>query len=152
MKCWTRFQRAVKVILRRDCSPAFYEFIVKPLLNPVETGKWSGIVAREIEGRAHVSRDGPCRIEVQAEAAKPGYVVLLDTCYPGWRAWVDGTSVEIERANYLFKAVKIPAGRHEVLLRYEPTSFRVGAFLSLMVTFFVFALFGWCWGRRSSLC
>jgi len=61
----------------------------------------------------------------------PGYLVLTDTFYPGWRAYVDGVETPIYQANYLFRAVPLNAGDHEVRFVYRPKSFAVGAALSL---------------------
>jgi hypothetical protein len=67
---------------------------------------------------------------LQATANAPGFVVLLDTFDPGWRALVDGRSAPVLRANEAFRAVPIPEGRHLVELRYRPTSVVVGVVVS----------------------
>ncbi|MGW8250836.1 MAG: hypothetical protein ACWGO1_09360, partial [Anaerolineales bacterium] len=51
---------------------------------------------------------------LQVEAERPGWLLLSDTWYPGWTASVDGVDVPIYRANYLFRAVSLPAGEHQV--------------------------------------
>jgi len=74
----------------------------------------------------------PERIVISAELAEEGYLVLTDAHYPGWRAVVDGLEVPIYRANLLFRAVYLPAGRHRVEFIYEPLSLKVGAAISLI--------------------
>jgi len=71
--------------------------------------------------------------EVTIEAATPrtGFLVLLDTCFPGWRAFVDNKETRIYRADYNFRAVALPAGRTTVRFVYKPASFSVGCSLSL---------------------
>lgn len=59
-----------------------------------------------------------------------GYLVLSDLWYPGWRASVDGAEVPILIANYLFRAVKVPPGSHEVTIEYEPNIFKIGIITS----------------------
>jgi hypothetical protein len=69
-------------------------------------------------------------IRVEVEAATAGYLVLLDTFYPGWVATVDGQATPIYPANVIGRAIFIPAGQHIVLFKYQPLSFRVALWLS----------------------
>jgi hypothetical protein len=59
-------------------------------------------------------------VGIEAELSRPGRVVLLDAYDGGWRARVDGQPAEIVRANVVFHAVAVPAGRHLVTFRYRP--------------------------------
>lgn len=61
---------------------------------------------------------------------QPGYVVLTDAWYPGWKARVNDVSTEIFRANYLLRAVEVGAGASTIVLHYEPESFCHGASIS----------------------
>ena len=58
-------------------------------------------------------------------------LVLTDLHYPGWRADVDGSSALVHRANALFRGVVLEPGTHEVVYRYEPRAFRIGAWLAV---------------------
>lgn len=71
-------------------------------------------------------------LEIDVHACADGYLVITDAWAPGWRATVDGDAAEVVRANYLVRAVRVPAGEHEVQLRYRPLSWVVGAALSLL--------------------
>jgi uncharacterized membrane protein YfhO len=55
---------------------------------------------------------------------------LRDTGFPGWQAEVDGVPTPIYNANYLFRAVPISAGEHQVIFEYRPLSWRYGLVLS----------------------
>ena len=72
----------------------------------------------------------PERVTVEVETGAPGYLVLGDAWYPGWRATVDGAPAPIERANLLFRAVPVPAGTHTVQFTYRPLSVTAGATIS----------------------
>jgi hypothetical protein len=78
--------------------------------------------------------DAPNRVTIRAALDAPGYLVLADTWYPGWRATVDGDSVDLLRANYGFRAVWLDAGEHTVEMVYRPSSVLVGGVLSLIST------------------
>lgn len=64
----------------------------------------------------------------------PGYYTWNETYTPGWRAWLDDKPVPILRSYGLFMAAAIPVmdGDHRLVFRYEPTSFRLGLFITLL--------------------
>jgi uncharacterized membrane protein YfhO len=55
---------------------------------------------------------------------------MADTFYPGWNAWIDGQKVPVMHADYLFRAISMPAGDHSVVFAYQPISFYLGAIIS----------------------
>ena len=71
---------------------------------------------------------------------QPGYLVLAYTDYPGWHATVDGQPVEILRANYAFMALPLEPGRHRVILRYQPFSWKFGALISAIAVLLVIGM------------
>ena len=71
----------------------------------------------------------PDRVTVEAHLDSPGLIVLSDTFYPGWRAWVDDVPASIHPADLLFRAVSVPPGTHVVTFRYLPRSFSAGVLL-----------------------
>jgi hypothetical protein len=82
----------------------------------------------------------PERVEIDVHAAQPGLLVLTDTYYPGWRAYVDGAEVEVLRANGLFRAVALAAGDHRVRFEYRPQSLRIGAAISAACAVLIVAI------------
>ena len=77
-------------------------------------------------GRAEISAEGPREVRVSADLPRPGFLVLSDVYYPGWKAYVDGHVVPILRANHAFRAIWLREGRHDVRFVYAPRSFAVG--------------------------
>ncbi len=65
-------------------------------------------------------------VTLAVESDQPGYLVLADAYYPGWRATLDGQPVPIHRANYAFRAVYVPAGQHTVRFLFNPLIWWVG--------------------------
>jgi hypothetical protein len=72
----------------------------------------------------------PLRVVVESESPQDGLLVLTDSHYPGWRAFVDGQEKPILHANYLFRGVSVPAGRHTVEFVYYADSFKAGLLIS----------------------
>ena len=72
------------------------------------------------------------RVSVRARAPRPSLLVLGDTQFPGWKATVNGREAPIERVDYVFRGVQVPAGRSTVEFRYEPLSWRIGWITSLV--------------------
>ena len=71
-------------------------------------------------------------ITIAASADNEAILVLADSHYPGWKAFVDGKEAVIRRANLFFRAVPLPAGDHTVEFRYEPRSFTIGLLISVV--------------------
>ncbi|HEV2283664.1 MAG TPA: YfhO family protein, partial [bacterium] len=72
------------------------------------------------------------RVVVQARFPRPGFLVLNDLYYPGWQAEVDGRPTTVYRANYLFRAVAVPAGSHEIRFVYRDRMALLGAAVALL--------------------
>lgn len=70
------------------------------------------------------------RVDVDVDAAEPSLVVLSQTFYHPWRAYVDGKPMRLLRANYAFQALQVPGGRHRVHLAYRDRAFYAGAMTS----------------------
>jgi uncharacterized membrane protein YfhO len=71
----------------------------------------------------------PDDIRIDASLPRPGYLLLLDTYFPGWSAKVNGEPAPILRADYNFRAVPLPAGRCAISFSYRPSSLRLGIYL-----------------------
>ena len=83
---------------------------------------------------------GPNSLSIKVDMENDGWLVLAETWYPGWKARLDGSLVEIHRANYLFRGISVPEGRHTIEFFYQPRSFWMGSLISVtgMVILFLF--------------
>ena len=70
------------------------------------------------------------RVTIQATTNEFGILVLADSYYPGWKAYVDGNESTLLRANHFYRAVEVSKGDHRVEFIYDPLSFRVGILVS----------------------
>lgn len=84
------------------------------------------------KGEANIMDYRNQNVTIQAFLNAPGILVLADSFYPGWRAYVDGKETEILRANLFFRAVPLSPGEHLVEFRYKPASFKIGLTVSLL--------------------
>ncbi len=74
----------------------------------------------------------PVTERYDVETDGPGVLVMRDSFARGWTATVAGRVVPVLRASGKHRAVAVPAGRHEVRLRYEPPGLQVGVWLTVL--------------------
>jgi membrane protein YfhO len=79
---------------------------------------------------SRVTRWRPDDLELEVEASSDACLVLVEAFDPGWTATVDDRPVRVRRANFGFRAVEVPPGRHEVRLRYRPRAVTAGLLVS----------------------
>lgn len=75
----------------------------------------------------------PNNLQYKYQSKNPGLAVFSEIWYPkGWDAYVDGKPAPHFRANYLLRAMILPAGEHSVEFRFEPKSYFVGEKVSMI--------------------
>lgn len=68
--------------------------------------------------------------------------IFSEIYYPeGWNCYVDGKQIETFRANYILRGAIIPAGKHVIEWKFEPSSFNSGATYSLIGSILLLLLF-----------
>ncbi|MCC6142496.1 MAG: YfhO family protein [Candidatus Hydrogenedentes bacterium] len=82
-------------------------------------------------GSAAITRRTTTEVVVEATANYPAVLVVTDSYFPGWHAYLDGDRVEMFPAYTIFRGVVLPAGKHTITMRYEPWTFRVGMAASI---------------------
>lgn len=88
---------------------------------------------------------GP-EISLEISRDKPGFLVLSEVYYPaGWIAELDGKEIPIYKTNYFVRGMEIPAGEHELELRFEPQTWKTGVTLS-WISLFAQILIAGIWG------
>ncbi|HXV12963.1 MAG TPA: YfhO family protein [Candidatus Krumholzibacteria bacterium] len=97
-----------------------------------------------------ITRWGAREAAFAVELDRPGIVVVSDAYYPDWKATVDGQPVEILQANHAFRAVALPAGRHDVVMRYDASVLERGAAISAssLAVAVLAMVFSWLAGAR----
>jgi len=82
-------------------------------------------------GQAKIVARSNNAVQLSVHAASSGFLLLNELSYPGWNAYLDGKQVKVWRANYLFRAIEVSPGEHDVEFRFEPDSLKLGLALSL---------------------
>lgn len=84
-------------------------------------------------GNGHVSFTSysPGRMNLKTKSKNNNLLYVSETYFPGWKAYVDGNEVKLYRANYAFMSLLVPSGDHQVSLKYEPSSIRMGSLFSV---------------------
>ncbi|MFN0088526.1 MAG: YfhO family protein [Blastocatellia bacterium] len=78
-----------------------------------------------------IERYEPNRIELRTRNGQVGFLVLSEVYFRGWDAWIDGERVPVEKVNYLFRGLTVPAGEHRIEFVFRSASFRNGASYTL---------------------
>lgn len=84
------------------------------------------------EEAARVTAFGPQRVVAEVQLSAPGVVVFSEVAYPGWRAWANGSPVDVLRAFGVLRAVALPAGTWEIVWQFQPVRVYVGLGLALL--------------------
>jgi len=103
----------------------------------------TGNLKKDNLGGSHsvkISYYGPDKVEISAASNEDNFLILTDADYPGWKAFIDGKATKIYAADYLFRGIYFPKGRHRIEFIYAPFSFEIGAWIS-SVTLFCLGLF-----------
>ena len=67
---------------------------------------------------------GAVESKVRVSVADAAQVEWRDAYFPYWRAWVNGAEVSVERTAQGMKAIRVPAGRSDVVVRFMPAALR----------------------------
>ena len=105
------------------------------------TASISGCQGAQTKAEIEVISEHSNQINLRLRAPSQGWLVLSDVWYPGWQARVDGQVTHIWRANYLFRAVRVEAGEHDVVFTYKPLSFTLGSLASLFTAIVLWLAF-----------
>jgi hypothetical protein len=91
-------------------------------------------------------------IKYAVNAPAPQFAVLSEIYYDaGWNAYADGKKVPIVKTNYVLRGVALPAGTKELVLKFEPQSYKTGYTITFIMQIVIFILLGlglWMWWKE----
>ncbi|MDR2468883.1 MAG: YfhO family protein [Tannerella sp.] len=119
-------------------------------LNPLQTAVVDKRFSAELDG--FVPRPDPTasivlenyrpgRLTYKSSAATEQLAVFSEIYYqPGWKAWIDGKEVPHFRANWILRAMRIPAGAHTVVFEFRPDRYIAAIYVSTFSSFLILML------------
>ncbi|MBI3549494.1 MAG: YfhO family protein [Elusimicrobia bacterium] len=78
-----------------------------------------------------IERSREDHLAISGESKESGILYVAQPKYPGWKAYVNGRRVQIERALTAFEMISVPTGPWKVDLLYRPLSWKVGLLATL---------------------
>jgi len=124
-RAWAAFPPEVRSV--RDQRAALAELANGSPAVAIES--WGDF--RAAPGRVLSLERGLESLRVEAETEAESTLVVADAWWPGWEATIDGAAATIYAADVLVRAVKWPAGRHVLEMRYRPPELRTGLLASV---------------------
>jgi hypothetical protein len=103
-----------------------------------------------LEAEIEYRRPSPDRIAVAVDAPRPGFIRILESWDPGWKASIDGVPAPVLRADTFAIALAVGPGRHRVELEFETPGARAGAAASLASLLLLSCLLWWNRRRTNS--
>ncbi len=92
---------------------------------------------------SRITMYSPNKVHIDIESNKNSLLFLSDPYFPGWNAYIDRNPSKTYRANFAFRALEIPKGKHKIEFIYQPRTFTQGIIVSaggIIITTFIVLL------------
>ena len=110
--------QVVERLLSQDFDPALTALLAEP--SPI------ALPGTPVQGSVEWSQVGLDHLQLTVDSPSDALLVVADNWYPAWKATVDGIETPVLRAYHTLRAVPIEAGRHDVVMWYDPNALRGG--------------------------
>jgi hypothetical protein len=91
-------------------------------------------------GRLSWISKGNSTFHLKIDDAQDSVLVVSQTYYPGWKAFVDGKATPVFPADYALTGIAIGPGSHDVVFSFSPRSFKIGLGISVLSSVIMVAL------------
>lgn len=87
----------------------------------------------------------PNRVELLVRTNKKQLLTFVQNFYPGWKAYVNHSEVELIRSNYAFMSMWVPEGENSIVFQYKPTHIIIAFYISafIFITLVLFLMIIW---------
>jgi hypothetical protein len=96
-------------------------------------------------GTARITSYGLNQVTIETDTPGPSLLRLADLDFPGWRVEVDGRPAKALSADFLVRAVAVPAGRHTVVWEFHDPAFELGLRVSIAAFVLILGLLAVTW-------
>ncbi|MGM0532841.1 MAG: YfhO family protein, partial [Bacteroidota bacterium] len=102
---------------------------------------------KDTTGNIELTHYEPNHLQYDYQAGSEQLVVFSEVYYPeGWKLMIDGEEADLFRANYILRAATVPAGKHEIEMKFEPKSYymgdRISGYSSVILLIFLIGVIG----------
>lgn len=100
---------------------------IDPRVTAVADRKYESVLGKSVAGSPAdtivETTYAPNRLTYRAHSVNGGVAVFSEVFFPwGWTATIDGKPVELGRVDYVLRAMRVPAGDHEIVMSFDPPS------------------------------
>ncbi|MGM0498341.1 MAG: YfhO family protein, partial [Bacteroidota bacterium] len=104
-------------------------------------------LTKDTSGHISLTHYEPNHLKYEYQADSKQLAVFSEVYYPkGWKIFIDGEETELFRANYILRAATIPAGEHEIEMKFKPKSYymgeKVSGYSSIILILFLIGVIG----------
>ncbi len=109
--------------------------------------EWKDKAGNAGDGTGTISLNSysPNELKYTSESGTDQLAVLSEIWYGpnlGWTATIDGKETDLFRVNYLLRGLKVPAGKHDIVLQFKPSAYHTGETLSAICSLLLMCLIG----------
>ncbi len=99
------------------------------------------VIGKDSAAFVKLTKYGLDELSFASNNSKDGLAVFSDIYYAkGWKAYVDGKETPIMKADYVLRAIKIPAGAHKIEFQFKPESFYKGKTIAMASSILILLL------------
>jgi hypothetical protein len=141
------FNKLVEMKLVDQFNPITEAFVLKEWAAKIGKNKFTG------KGEIKMTKYNPKHMEYSSNSKGEQLAVFSEVYYPeGWKAYIDGKETEIIKADYILRALNIPAGKHKVEFKFYLPKYHFANTMNLILSLLLIAAFGfagfWQWKRN----
>lgn len=138
------FNKMVSITLTDDFEPNKEAFMLESELGAKSPKKYTA------EGSIKMTQYNPDHMKYLSESKAPQMAIFSEVFYPeGWKAYIDNKEVPIKKADYLLRAIEVPAGKHKIEFVFDLPKLKMATAMNYALSILLLVCFGlYFWKRK----